>query len=174
MIAESRLIHRIGYGLGLVFSLCGIAFMSYLVYVHFLPEGADTICNFSAGFSCEIVNKSAFAEMFGVPISVLGLVYFLASSAFFLAGWKKHTLVQPLLYFTIFSLVFSLYLTLVEVFLLGTLCVFCEASKVAMLGIAYVLWLEVAKRDLRVKWRDIAAVAGVGVGFALIAYSMAV
>ena len=67
--------------------LCGLglAFMGYLAYLHFkVTDGS--ICNFGAGVSCEIVNKSIYSEILGVPLSFLGLAYFIT---IFALAYKK-------------------------------------------------------------------------------------
>ena len=140
----------------------GVVVMGYLIYVHYEKTGS-TLCDLAPGFSCEVVNKSIYAEIFGVPVSVLGLAYFF-SVIMLVAGRIRHG-AKAIELFTLGALVFSLYLTVVEVYLLGTICLFCEFSKVLMLTI-----LGVTHRASRrsgtpvpVKFHAAALVAG-GVG----------
>ena len=49
----------------------------YLVYLHYAPEGSS-FCDISEGLSCDAVNKSEWSELFGIPVSILGYLTFLA------------------------------------------------------------------------------------------------
>ncbi len=106
--------------------------MSYLTYVHYKKDGS-TLCDLAPGFSCEIVNKSIYAEIFGVPVSVMGLAYFLAVIVLVLGQIRGGAKMIEL--FTLGALVFSLYLTGLEIYLLASICVICEFAKVLMLCI---------------------------------------
>ncbi|HTM67726.1 MAG TPA: vitamin K epoxide reductase family protein [Candidatus Binatia bacterium] len=117
----------------LALGLLGMAFMGYLSYLHFKTTPGSSFCNFGAHFSCEIVNKSVYAELFGVPLAFMGFAYFafvaaLATSAY---PWRH----RAILLASVFSIVFSLRLSFVELFVLGAICAFCEASKVVMFAI---------------------------------------
>ena len=46
----------------------------YLTYVHYRP--AALIC--TAGGGCETVQDSSYAELFGVPVALLGLLSYVA------------------------------------------------------------------------------------------------
>lgn len=114
----------------LALGLLGMAFMGYLSYLHFKTTPGSTFCNFGVHFSCEVVNKSIYAELFGMPLAFMGFAYFsfvaaLATSAF---PWRH----RAILLATVFSIVFSLRLSFLEIFVLDSICVFCEASKVLM------------------------------------------
>lgn len=114
-------------------SALGTAFMGYLTYLHFKPS-ASSFCDFGAGFSCDLVNKSVYAEVMGIPVSVMGLAYFLGV-AFLVIRKPIADGMRVIQLFTAFSIVFSLHLTYIEVFVLGSVCLFCELSKITMLAI---------------------------------------
>lgn len=86
-------------------SLVGAGIMAYLVYLHY-AEGGGAVCDISAELSCSVVNKSEFSEILGVPISVLGLLYFLAIAAMMLYKRWSHPFREATLA-TVFSLSFS-------------------------------------------------------------------
>jgi uncharacterized membrane protein len=143
------------------FSAIGAASMAYLMYVHFKPSGSS-LCDFGDGFSCDIVNKSVYAEIFGVPVSLLGLVYF---AAVFAVAYRKELFakyVGEVQAATVASLVFGLYLTWVEVFLLGSICVFCELSKIMMVGIIFETVVAARRAGTRQLARFTPAAIGAG------------
>jgi uncharacterized membrane protein len=159
--------------IGVTLSFLGMAFMAYLLKVHYSDEFSVSFCDFAPGFSCDIVNKSVFSEVFGVPIAFLGLMYFVVSAAFFLVAFQRTRLLHWLLFFSSFSLVFSLYLSWVEWRVLGTICVFCEGSKIVMIGITGIVAREIQKRDQRLSVPTLVASLVAGVLFAIFSYSLA-
>lgn len=142
----------------LALSALGAAFMAYLLALHFRPD-ASSLCDFGAAFSCEIVNRSIYSEVAGVPVSALGLAYFLtAIAAIALRARLAHEFIAL---FTVGALVFSAYLSFVEARLLYTFCLFCELSKLLM--IAIVIHCERHLRALGTRmpvWAYAAALAG--------------
>lgn len=112
-------------------SLLGAAIMGYLVYLHYSPE-EGSFCNIGEGLSCDIVNKSAYSEVFGIPMSILGFLYFLGVFILSLFRLNRETL-KKIAFFSIAFLGPSLYLTGIELFVLDNICVLCEASKVLMI-----------------------------------------
>jgi len=116
----------------LALALAGALIMGYLTLLHY-QDGGSSFCNFGAGFSCQIVNQSVYSEVFGIPVSLLGLAYFVGVMAVILYGVAWALVAIQLV--TVSSLVFSFYLSFVEAKLLYTFCLFCEASKLIMFGI---------------------------------------
>lgn len=116
----------------IILASLGVAFMAYLVALHY-QTSVSSLCNFGAGFSCQIVNQSLYSEMLGIPVSLLGIIYFLSVIAAITLRMRRAF--EGILLFTVASLVFSAYLTFIEARMLATFCVFCEASKVLMLAI---------------------------------------
>src|SRR5690554_5314703 len=69
------------YTLGLI----GLATSVYLVKDHF--EAQKSICDLGNHFSCSVVNRSSYSELFNVPVAVFGASWFIALMAF---TWKIH------------------------------------------------------------------------------------
>lgn len=149
-------------------SLVGAGIMAYLVYLHY-AEGSGAVCDLSAELSCSVVNKSEFSEIFGMPISVLGLLYFLAIAAMVLYKRWPHPFREVTLA-TVFSLSFGLYLSGIEFFILDSFCLFCELSKVVMLAILVfaVMGVREGKERLPLAW--VAGAVVVGLVFSVGAY----
>ncbi len=106
--------------------------MAYLTYISFTQN--QSFCDISKEVSCDIVVNSLYSKAFGIPVSVLGLFYFLA--VLFLALFnKKESVFKVIFVLTLLGIFPSLYLTFTEIFLIKSICVLCETSKVLMLGI---------------------------------------
>lgn len=98
------------------------------------------------GGSCNFVNNSVFSEMFGIPVSVFGLLAF----AFFLVvswtAWHRRvdekTALTALVAVSGFSLLGIAYFVYLMIFVLEAICSWCMLSHVIMLGIfLYSLYL---------------------------------
>ena len=48
----------------------------YLLYIHFAPSHSE-VCNLSDTVNCDVVNKSSYAELFNVPVSLWGAITFI-------------------------------------------------------------------------------------------------
>jgi uncharacterized membrane protein len=113
-------------------ALVGVGLMVYLAKLHFAHDvGSGSVCELGEGLSCEAVNTSIYSEVLGIPISFLGVLYF---SLIFLGTYVKQTkkLWAGMFLFTLFNLIPSFYLSGLEYFVIHSICIFCEASKVLM------------------------------------------
>ena len=115
-----------------ILSLLGFATMGYLTYIHF--ANIQSFCDISVEVSCDVVNTSIYSEVFGIPLSVLGVLFF-AYAAYISFTQKTVKPYETLFFITIFSLIPSLYLSFAEIFFIHSLCILCEASKIFIIGI---------------------------------------
>lgn len=155
-------------GMTIALALVGIAFMLYLLSVHY-EKTPGAVCNFGAGFSCQIVNQSIYSDVRGIPLSALGLVYFavVAVLAMRNRGAKEWNVIAL---FSIFSLAFGIYLSGIERLVLHTLCVFCEGSKLLMIGILALAAARLSSLQARLKPQDALGAVAAGIAFAAITY----
>lgn len=124
----------------LVLAIAAIGVTSYLTYLHYAPEASE-FCNFSEKFNCEIVNKSIYSRIeigsLEIPVAVLGLLYYIGVVIGVGGILKKvpfnkihkwltaENCIRLIRWLTFLGLLFSLYLTYVEAFILETFCLFC-------------------------------------------------
>lgn len=111
-------------------ALVGLGVAGYLAYVE--TQAVTAVCG-PVG-DCNAVQTSEYAYLFGIPIGVLGVVGYLA----ILAVWAWQTwrpnrsALLTLLGMTIFGVLFSIYLTYLEPFVIGAVCAWCLSSAVIM------------------------------------------
>lgn len=118
-----------------ILALTGVAIMSYLTYIHY--ANTQSFCDISEKVSCDVVTTSVYSEIFGIPISILGLGYFLFAFIYLIA--KRDTLsFQTIFIVTLFVLIPSLYFTLTEILFIKSFCILCETSKGIMLAMLVV------------------------------------
>lgn len=115
----------------------GIAVSSVSLYEHFATS-TTSFCNFSDTFNCDLVNRSAYSTVLGVPVALIGIVGYLLVAA--LATVYRNQAQTPvlLLIASVVGLGFALYLAYVEKFVLGVWCVLCLTS-LALICIEVVL-----------------------------------
>ncbi|MBS3149534.1 vitamin K epoxide reductase family protein [Candidatus Woesearchaeota archaeon] len=143
----------------LILSLLGMPLTIYLTYLHFKPE-LSTFCNFNEKFNCDIVNKSSYAEILGIPVAIFGfigyLLFFILSFEKIIAMKKKGNLVKEkkitkyILILSIVSFIFSLYLTFLEAFVIFAWCIFCLISA-TFITIILILSIILYKKDGKIE-----------------------
>ncbi|TAK32488.1 MAG: vitamin K epoxide reductase family protein [Chloroflexota bacterium] len=101
-----------------VLSVLGAAISGYLSYVKLF--GGEVLCTGVGG--CETVQSSAYAQILGVPVALLGLLGMLALLA--LSLWRLRSeesaqlMALPIFGISLFSIMFAGYLFYVELFVL--------------------------------------------------------
>ena len=113
-----------------VLALVGLAVAAYLAYVE--TQAVTAFCG-PVG-DCNAVQTSEYAYNFGIPIGVLGVMGYLAILATW--GWNRWRAdgraAFALLGLTSFGVLFSIYLTYLEPFVIGAVCAWCLTSAVVM------------------------------------------
>lgn len=127
-------LHKNYFRIITIASLLGILVTAYLLYQHFKPAGS-TFCNVSEFVSCDVVNKSKYAEILGIPFALIG---FMAYSMLFIATRfeekiHSHNLVPHLALFAGTGVAISLYLTYVEFFILYAICILCLTQQILII-----------------------------------------
>ena len=109
----------------------GIAVAGYLSYVE--TQAVEVICG-PIG-DCNTVQQSRYARLFDIlPIGVLGLLVYIALLTAWLAGRfvPKLEKIGAIGFFSMafFAVLFSLYLTYLEPFIIRAVCIWCLSSAV--------------------------------------------
>jgi uncharacterized membrane protein len=127
-----------------VLSLIGLGIMVYLTYIHF--ANAQSFCDISESISCDVVTTGIYSEIFGLPVSILGLGFFALVLALMIFN-KKENVFQTVFLLTLFVLLPSLYLTSLELLVIKSWCILCETSKVIMILVLIASGIEAHKRS---------------------------
>jgi vitamin-K-epoxide reductase (warfarin-sensitive) len=110
-----------------VLSLAGVIVSSISLQRHY-AKSATEFCDFSQKFSCDIVNRSEYSTLMGVPVAGIGVAGY-AVLFFFSTVWRSRAETpNRLLGAAIAGLAFALYLTYIEAYELTTWCILCLAS----------------------------------------------
>ena len=112
-----------------VLSILGLLMSAYLTWVHL--AGIAPICLAGSG-GCEAVQTSRYAEILGVPVAVLGIVGY--ARLLFSALLRGERGVLLGLFVALVSVLFSAYLTWLELFVIHAICQWCVASAILMMA----------------------------------------
>jgi uncharacterized membrane protein len=112
-----------------VLALAGLAVSVYLTITHF-TQVAPAFCTGTGLVDCEKVTTSAQSYVFGVPVAVLGLVFYLFVVAI-MSPWAWRSTLREVHLVRIAALIvgmgFVLYLLYAELFLIGSICLYCTS-----------------------------------------------
>lgn len=110
-------------------SILGILLALYLFY-NFLTKPLFESCYFNSRINCDAVTKGSLSTLFGIPVSLIGLIGYvviLLSSIF-----KKKLLVLGM---STFGTIFCLFITYQEIFRLKVICPVCLTCQLVMLTV---------------------------------------
>jgi uncharacterized membrane protein len=118
--------------LAIILTIIGLLVSIYMTIYKITSN--DSMCIGSG--DCKTVNASRYAEVYGIPVAVLGVAGYSAILAVLLLGQRPGFLQQngTLLFFglSLTGFLFTLYLIFVEVALIKAYCPFCITSQTAM------------------------------------------
>lgn len=123
--------------LAVVFSLLGIADSWYLAK-HALTDTALS-CGISTGAlsGCNTVAQSGYSHVFGVPLAIYGLVFYMLVFLVTLSLYARESSrrSQALFIVAIVGFLLSVYFEAVQIFAIKALCIYCLGSFVLSVGI---------------------------------------
>ena len=131
-----------GRRLLIAFAVLGLAASSAASWVHYrLIKNPDytSFCDVNATVSCKEAYLSSYGSIGGVPVAVLGLLFF---GLVLILVWvargrtgKPEAAVGSLLLLSTVALAMVVYLAVASFFVLGQVCPLCLATYVAVIGI---------------------------------------
>ena len=110
-----------------VLAVAGMAVSSVSLYHHY-GSSKTTYCDFGESFNCDIVNRSTYSTVFGIPDALIGIFGYAALFALATLYRSKAETPTMLLIASLAGLGFALYLTYIEAFVLATWCILCLSS----------------------------------------------
>ena len=132
-----------------VLALAGLGVSIYLTYAHY-TESALAGCTETTGVvNCGKVTTSAQSVVFGIPVAVLGLAFYVFMAAV-MSPWawmaRRREIGMLRLASMIVGIGFVLYLLYAELFDIGSICLYCTSVHVitfvlfVLTGLAVAVW----------------------------------
>jgi uncharacterized membrane protein len=146
-VSEVAARNRLWFVVVAILSFAGMMVSVVSLQRHY-AKSATGFCDFSQTFNCDIVNRSEYSEVQGIPVAAIGVLGY--ATLFFLSTFWNARATTPnrLLAASTAGLGFALYLTYVEAYEIKTWCILCLASQVMILLITAIA-LSVKLRSAR-------------------------
>lgn len=147
--AMSAALQRL-FSLAAILGVCGVAVSSVSLQHHF-AKSKTAYCDIGNTFNCDIVNRSEYSEVLGIPVAMIGMAGY--GAIVVLATMYRERRESPILIFAgaVAGLAFALYLTYIEARVLGVWCIVCLSSLVIISVLAIVsgaLWFRNRRGNL--------------------------
>ncbi len=129
-----------------ILAVCGIVVSSVSLQHHYATSKTE-YCDIGESFNCDIVNRSVYSSVFGIPVALIGMLGYAALAG--LATVYRTQRNTPALLFggAVAGLAFALYLTYIEGRVLGVWCILCLTSLALISSTTVVAGLVWWKRD---------------------------
>ena len=110
-----------------VLAVCGIAISTVSLQRHY-ARSKTAYCDIGETFNCDIVNRSAYSKILGIPVALIGMLGYAALAG--LATVYRERRETPAMLFggAAAGLAFALYLNYIEGQVLGVWCILCLSS----------------------------------------------
>jgi uncharacterized membrane protein len=112
----------------LLLSIFGLGVSIYLTVTHF--DKVALVCSSNSVVNCEKVTTSPQSEVFGIPVAMLGLVFFVPMLLLCLpAAWRSadRRIHLARLILSITGVGMILYLIIAELFIIKAICLWCSS-----------------------------------------------
>lgn len=142
----SQMGNKAGYKVIVGLSILAMILSIFLTYAHYNSAGIACPAPVPGEeSSCDLVNHSIYAEIFGFPVAMIGFLGYMVIGFMALVGLGKFKpkgdllddlSERPAFYLVLLSLggvLFTLYLNYVQIFLIGRICFLCEISATIIL-----------------------------------------
>jgi uncharacterized membrane protein/protein-disulfide isomerase len=129
--------------LALLFTLIGLVASVAAAYVHYhlLRDPSYTsFCDVSSTFSCSQVYQSRFGSFAGVPVALVGVLYFALMTLLVIAGLRagkpaRENIPGYLFALSTIGLAVVFYLGYASFFILKSVCLLCVATYIGVIGL---------------------------------------
>jgi vitamin-K-epoxide reductase (warfarin-sensitive) len=129
-------------------ALAGVVVSSVSLYHHY-GTSATSYCDIGENFNCDIVNRSTFSTVAGVPVALIGITGYLVVLTL-ATLFRNYAGSAALLGMgSLGGLAFAAYLTYIEGFVLAVWCILCLSSLALILSIAVLsslLWVHTVRQ----------------------------
>jgi len=134
-------IRQISWAFTGIFASIGIALSTYLLKLHIeVHSGYESFCDISDKLSCSTVALSKYSTFLGIPNGTWGIIVYsiilLAALVFINSKKLQDSFKHLWLAFLAGCVIYSLYLTGIEAFVLKTFCIFCLGQQLMLIIIA--------------------------------------
>jgi uncharacterized membrane protein len=129
-------------------AVCGIAISSVSLEHHYATS-KTAYCEIGEAFDCDIVNRSEYSTLFGIPVALIGMLGYAAIGGLATIYRERSDTPLMLLAAAGAGLAFALYLTYIEGHVLGVWCILCLTSLAIIMSTVILSTIIFVKRKSR-------------------------
>jgi uncharacterized membrane protein len=118
----------------MVSAVVGLIDSAYLTFLSFSPPTSCPVGVFGI-FSCSEVIYSQYGHFYGVSVALLGLGWFVIALGLIALAWRDGRLVWAVVVWSLLGAVGVAGFVYTEIFLLGSICLFCTIAHIFGLAI---------------------------------------
>ena len=118
-------------------ALAGEAVSSLSLYHHF-SKSKTSFCDIGQSFNCDLVNRSQYSIVFGIPVALVGILGYLLILSLATIYREKAETPFILAAVALAGMSFAIYLAYIEAFVVGAWCILCLSS-LALISVVTVL-----------------------------------
>jgi uncharacterized membrane protein len=130
-----------------VIALAGVAVSSFSLYHHF-SRSKTSFCDIGESFNCDLVNRSVYSTVLGVPVALIGILGYLLILGLATVYREKAETPAILIIVSAGGLGFAVFLTYIEAYVLRAWCILCLTS-LALIFASVVLSAFLVANSLR-------------------------
>lgn len=126
-----------------VIALLGFADAGYLTIEHY--QGTIPPCTIVSG--CERVLTSQYAVVLGVPVALLGTIFYaiVAAGAFAYLEGKHEKIFRVSLFVAIVGVIASIWFLFLQAFVLDSYCLYCLGSAITSITLCVLAFITLSK-----------------------------
>jgi vitamin-K-epoxide reductase (warfarin-sensitive) len=110
-----------------ILAMCGIVVSSISLQHHFATS-KTAYCDIGETFNCDIVNRSEYSSILGIPVALIGMLGYAALVGLATVYRERRETPAMLFAASAVGLMFALRLTYIEARVLGVWCILCLSS----------------------------------------------
>ena len=132
------------FSLVAILAVAGIVVSSASLQHHY-AKSKTQYCDFGTAFNCDIVNRSDYSEVMGIPVALIGMLGYGVVLGLATVYRERRDTPSMIFFGALAGLGFALYLTYIEARVLGVWCILCLGSLVVITAITMVsgaLWAK--------------------------------
>ena len=127
-----------------ILAVCGIVVSSVSLQHHY-AKSKTAYCDIGETFNCDIVNRSSYSKILGIPVALIGMLGYAALAGLATVYRRREDTPTLILGGSVAGLAFALYLTYIEAHVLGVWCILCLSSLAVISSItllSLLVWLR--------------------------------
>ena len=132
----------------LIYSFIGVGLIGFIDAVFLTVKHYQGTIGCSVISGCQSVLDSSYSTVFGVPVALMGVAYYLSIIiiALLYIDIDKKIILKILSYFPITGFVFSIWLVYLQFFVINAICQYCMLSALTSITI-FILAMVLLKKN---------------------------